>query len=339
MKTLAGRRILFIGIGFYDYEASIVDRLLALGSQVTAFESPPTMLRTGPWAGLLQRLPQVADRLSRRHERAMLAAVGESTYDQALIVKGTNLSLGFLTALRARLPRTEFILYQWDSLTRLPGIEQRLPLFDRVLTFDRQDAEAHDRLQFRPLFFRESAAPQGTPAGAADIDISFVGWLHSDRLKAVRDIEAAARASGLTTYVYLYTGLLTWLRLALRGQARGVHFRTLPYRRLMAINRRSRCVLDLPHAAQSGLTMRAVEALGLGNKLATTGADIVHYDFYAPANVAVCDARHPRIDPAFIATPTAPVLQAVRHRYSLDAWIADVFAAGPDAAVAAGHGS
>lgn len=339
MKTLAGRRILFIGIGFYDYEASIVDRLLALGSQVTAFESPPAVLRTGPWAGLLQRLPRVADRLSRRHERAMLAAVNESHFDQALIVKGTNLSLEFLTALRARLPQTEFILYQWDSLTRLPGIEQRLPLFDRVLTFDRHDAEAHDRLQFRPLFFRESAAPQATPASPCDIDISFVGWLHSDRLRAVRDIETAAQASGLSTYVYLYTGLATWLRLALRGQARGVHFRTLPYRRLMSINRRSRCVLDLPHAAQSGLTMRAVEALGLGNKLATTGADVVHYDFYAPSNVAVLDARDPRIDPTFISTPASAVPEAVRHRYTLDAWIADVFAAERDAVAPAGSRS
>lgn len=325
MKTLAGRRILFIGTGFYDYERSIVDRLIALGSQVAVFESPPRMVGKGPWAGLLQRLPWVSNRLVRLHERAILDRVNGSDYDQVLIIKSTNLAFEFVKTLRAMLPRTELILYLWDSMARLPGIEQRLPLFDRVLTFDRQDAELNARLQFRPLFFRESAAANDAADSPTDIDISFVGWLHSDRLQAVRDIEASARASGLSTYVYLYTGLATWARLALRGQARGVHVRPMSYRTLMSINRRSRCVLDLPHGSQSGLTMRAIEALGSGNKLATSGADIANYDFYAPSNVALINAQQPRIDPSFVSSPKSPVPDTARRRYTLDAWIGDVF--------------
>jgi len=326
MKSLAGRRILFVGIGFYDYERSIVARMRGLGAHVVAFEERPQALLSGPLAGLLQRLPGVAARLVRRHEARMLEAAASERFDQVLVIKSTGLAPDLLRRLRASQPQTEFVLYQWDSLARLPGIAERMPLFDRVLTFDRGDAEADQRLQFRPLFFRDASAGGAEP----DIDISFVGWLHSDRLRLVRELQAAAAASGLRTYVYLYSGVLTWLRLLWRGQARDVHFRPMAHERAMDINRRSRCVLDLPHAAQSGLTMRAIETLGLGRKLITTGADIAHYDFYSPANVCIVAADALQVDPAFVRRPAEEVPPDLRRRYSLDAWIADVAGANTD---------
>ena len=45
VSELAGKRILFIGIGFYDYEASIVARLRQCGAIVQAFFDRPAALR------------------------------------------------------------------------------------------------------------------------------------------------------------------------------------------------------------------------------------------------------------------------------------------------------
>jgi hypothetical protein len=320
--NLAGRRILFVGIGFYDYEGAIADRLRALGAEVRAVAEHHPALRR-PWvAGLARRLPALRDALQRRHERRLLEDASRGAFDQVLVIKGIGLGVEFLRELRRRLPRAELVLYEWDSLARLPGIEERLPLFDRVLTFDRVDAASRPGLRFRPLFYREGADPGRGPA--PDLDVSFVGWLHSDRLAGVRAMEEAARADGLSTFVYLYTGLATWLRLALRGQARGVHWRPIRYREVTAIHLRSRCVLDLPHPAQTGLTMRAIEAVGLGCKLATTSRDVVHYDFYDPASVSVLEPERPRVAPAFLAAPRHPLPPAVREWYSLDAWLRDV---------------
>jgi hypothetical protein len=321
---LDGRRILFIGIGFYDYEQCIVDRLRALGATVLAFENPPRAVGRGLLAGLLKRLPTLSDRLTRWHERSMLRQAIAMQPDQVVVIKSTNLSVDFLRQMRTELSGAEFVLYQWDSMARLAGIAERLPCFDRVLTFDHRDAQQDPALTFRPLFFREWVEASGSSETSCDIDISFVGWLHSDRLKLVREIELAAGKDGLSVYVYLFTGIATWLRLALRGQARGVHVRPMPYERLISINRRSRCVLDLPHPEQSGLTMRAVESLGFGRRLVTTSKDIVKYDFFGPESVALIDAERPRVDPTFLEARTAPVADAIRRRYSLDAWIADV---------------
>jgi hypothetical protein len=322
MSPLSGRHILFIGIGFYDYEDSIVARLRQYGAVVTSFSDRPKFLRHGLIAAFLRRTGINLHSIMEQHEKSMLAACANVMFDHVLVIKGTELSISFLKALREQQSASEFILYQWDSLERLSGIQERLPHFDRILTFDRKDAINFPQMVFRPLFFRESLS--SNPSNPS-IDICFVGWLHSNRLAAVRKMQKDAEALGLTTFVYLYTGLFSWLMLALIGQARDVHFRPLSYKKLMLINMCTGTVLDLPHAAQSGLTMRTIEAIGLGKKLITTARDIINYDFFSNENIHLIESDSINIDPSFISRPAIPIPENVRAKYSLDAWLADIF--------------
>ena len=319
-RNLAGRRILLIGIGFYDYEHSIATRLRERGAAVTVFEDLPIVLREGLLAGLQRHLRWNTEGIVARHERCILAAAREQGFDQVLVIKGIGLRVPFLRALRHALPKAEFVLYQWDSLNRLVGIEERLPFFHRVLSFDRKDTLERPDIEFRPLFFREAPALDLQQ----DIDVSFVGWLHSDRLELIRRMQADARAKGLTTHVYLFTGFFTWLRLALKRNAADVYIRTLPYRDMLRINARSHCVYDLPHAQQTGMTMRTIETIGSARKLITTATDIVNYDFYAAENIQVIQASSPSLDPTFLRTPLTPLPEGVLHRYKLDTWLDDV---------------
>jgi hypothetical protein len=318
LRDLTGRKILLIGIGFYDYEHSIATRLRERGAELTVFQDQPPELQSG-LRRLFLRNP---DAVLARHEQRMLDAAKVQPFDQVLVIKAVGLRLPFLKALRSQLPASEFILYQWDSLTRLDGIEERLPLFDRVLTFDRKDSQTRPEMAFRPLFFR-TIPPSDAPA-TLDIDVAFVGWLHSDRLESARRMQADAKAKGLSTFVYLYTGWLTWLKLVLRGQARDVHPRTLSYARLQTINRRARCIYDLPHALQTGLTMRTIETLGMQKKLITTSQDVVHYDFYNADNVRVVRLPETGLDREFVRSLPTPVDPNILRRYSLDGWLDDV---------------
>lgn len=320
-RPLAGRRVMLVGIGFYDYEAAIAAELRAFGAVVHSTTDMPPTLQGGWRTRLLSRIPPLARAIARRHHERLLRAASATAFDLVIVIKAQDLPMQLIEAVRARLSAATFVLYEWDSLARVPGIEAKLPLFHRKLTFDRHDALARPEFEFRPLFFRPIPP---APHRDRDIDVSFVGWLHSDRLAGVRAVEAQADAEGLTTFVYLYTGFWTWLRLRLKGQSRGVHWRTLPYERVADVARRSRCVLDLPHPAQTGLTMRAVESLGAGSKLATTARDIINYDFFDPANILVLDAAAPKIPTGFIRTPQVPVDAAVLARYSLDTWTRQV---------------
>jgi hypothetical protein len=325
VNGFAGKRILFIGIGFYDYEVSIVERLRRYGATVQSFFDRPAIFRRGLFAPLLRRAGAKGLRLLRRHENRILrSATGPC--DFVLVIKSIDLRPEFLDALRCQLPRAEFILYQWDTLSRLPGIETRFPYFDRILTFDRKDSAARPGLQFRPLFYREN--PNLLDAdynGQRTIDLCFVGLLHSDRLEMIRRLQAHAQSQGISFFVYLYTGVYTSLKLARARNAQNIHFRPLSYRKLMQLNRRTAVILDLPHAAQSGMTMRAIEAVGLGKKLITTASDVVHYDFFSIENVQLLRTDDLRLDRGFICKPPALYPEAIRHRYSLDAWLEDVF--------------
>jgi hypothetical protein len=317
-QDLAGRKILLIGIGFYDYEYSIAARLRERGAELVVFNDQPPELQNA-LRRLFLRDPNA---VLARHEKCMLAAACKQSFNQVLVIKGVGLRMPFLQALRKQLPDSEFILYQWDSLARLDGIEERLPLFNRVLTFDRKDSMNRPEMTFRPLFFRDVKPSIGHVAN--DIDVALVGWLHSDRLELARRMQAEARELGLTTFVYLYTGWLTWLRLLVRGQARNVHPLTLPYRHLLNVHSRARCIYDLPHAQQSGLTMRTIETLGMGKKLLTTAKDVVNYDFYSAGNVRIVQLPETGLDRDFIMATPKPNDPSTLQRYSLDAWLDDV---------------
>lgn len=309
-----------IGIGFYDYEHSIATRLRERGATLVAFQDQPPELQSG----VRRRFQRDPEAVLARYEQQILVAAQAQAFHQVLVIKAVGLRLSFLKTLRERLHDSEFILYQWDSLARLEGIEVRLPFFDRVLTFDRRDAQVRPEMTFRPLFFRD--VPPSTGAEQPDIDVAFVGWLHSDRLKLVRRMQAEAKVLGLTTFVYLYTGWLTWLKLLLRGEVRDVYPRSLTYEQLLRFSRRTRCIYDLPHALQAGLTMRTIETLAIHKKLLTTAQDVVHYDFYNPDNVRVVRLPETGLDRDFIMSTPTPIDPAILRRYSLDAWLDDVLA-------------
>lgn len=325
MTPLAGQRLLLIGIGFYDYEAAIAAEFRSLGAEVWVENEQPPELR-GRLAPLRRRLFPDMARAQRRHLDAMLSRVrAMGRLDHIVVIKGTLLDEPFLHALREAQPDAVLTAYHWDSMARFHDLIRRQALFDRVLTFDHADAAADPRFILRPLFYRPDLAQTGS--AAVTIDLSFVGWLHHDRLKQVDAIRAQARALGLTTFLYLSTGVWTSVRLRLSGDGRDVHPRAQSFDRYVEKSRASRAILDLPHPRQTGLTMRAIESIGAGRKLLTTAADIRAYNFYRPENIRVLDPDDPRIDPAFLAAPSMTLPVELTERYSLRAWALDVVGA------------
>ncbi|MFV0624655.1 hypothetical protein ACBY01_11685 [Sphingomonas sp. ac-8] len=321
MMPVAGQRILLIGIGFYDYEAAIAAEFRALGAEVRVENEQPPELR-GWLAPLRRRVKSDDGAATSRHLHAMrerARTIGK--LDHVVVIKGTRLDEAFLRGLRADNPGVRLTAYHWDSMARFPELLRRQALFDRVLTFDHADAAANPDFVLRPLFFRPELA---VPASATTIDISFVGWLHHDRLRQVEQVRAQADTLRLTSDFYLSTGGWTATKLRLKRRGQGVHSRAQPFDRYVATSLASRGILDLPHPQQTGLTMRAIEAIGAGRKLITTGVDIRRYDFYQPENIAIIDPVVPQLDPAFLGAPMALVDPAIIERYSLRGWALDV---------------
>ncbi|MFE8102963.1 hypothetical protein RBA71_15930 [Brenneria goodwinii] len=327
--SFSGLRVLFIGIGFYDYEKEIVNRIKEQGGDVTALTERPLPLCTRPWGGFLAKFPPIVNFLQSRHEKKILKKVKNEKYDKVLIIKANDCSYLFLKKLRCYLPDSEFIMYQWDSLKRFPGVIDKFKFFDRILSFDRKDVEIYPIIKFRPLFYRvgsdQSVASQRNGGNAYKYDLLFVGLMHSSRLAQVRLLQKQAEDQGLKMHVFLITNIPTWIKLWFKGQSQGVHLKQLFYKDVVVLNNQSKCILDLPHPDQTGLTMRVIESIGFQKKIITTGKDIVNYDFYDSEMIDIIEMDKPAINVQFLMSKIRGYPEEVKEDYSLDKWLDDVF--------------
>jgi hypothetical protein len=326
VRPLAGRRILLVGIGFYDYETAIADEFRRLGAQVQVEDERPPALRNR-LAPLRRKFWAVSDAEHARHLDQIIArAMSNGPFDYVVVIKGELLDAGFVGALRAAQPGARLISYQWDSMERYPELVARQALFDRVLTFDHADHERYPRFLLRPTFFRpEIVAAAKQPAlTVPEVDFCFVGWLHHDRLSQVETLRRQIRDLGMTGFFYLFTGMRTALQQKFVGRGEDVYWRPLSFARYAEQIAASRIIIDLPHPRQSGLTMRALEAVGTGKKMVTTSRDVALYDFYSPEQFLIVNPEDPQIDPAFLASPVPPLPATLVDSYNLRAWALDI---------------
>lgn len=324
MSFLTGKRVLLVAPRFFGYERDIGDELRCQGAVVDwlpdrPFDSPIMIALTKinpnwivPFADLL-------------YER-MLDDYSAAYYDLILVINGQTLSSQTLRRLRQVYPMSQFILYLWDSVVNRPNILKNFPLFDKVFTFDPQDA-ARYQLRLRPLFFGPGFNATEPSARPVRYQISFVGTAHTDRYAVVDRLRAGLHA-GTSAYWYLYLQA-PWVMYYYRctektmRHARVEDFNFIPLGKaeVQSVFLESHSILDIEHPNQVGLTMRTFETIGASKKLVTTNDSIRDYDFYSPNNICVIDRKTPKISEGFFETPFSPLSDAIRNRYSITGWL------------------
>jgi hypothetical protein len=324
VSSLKNKKILFIGIGFYDYEQFIKAELIKQGAEVSYFTERGATRFAGlkeKWYkfwGLDQKI------LYKNHQNDILESINGKKFDYVFVIKGGLLELRFIESLKMKYPSTKFIMYQWDSLNRVDGVHNIIGYFDRVLSFDPKDCAENPNLIFRPLFHREKVIDDNCTANSL-YDISFIGWLHNDRLQFINAFVENLK-NNRKCYVFLYTGVYTYIRHLLKSNVKYLSFKTMKYTKCRSIMLNSNCVLDLPHGLQTGLTMRAVESVGFQKKLITTSKGIVNYDFYCKANVFILNENYNKSElELFINSPYHVLHNDIYKRYQVKSWLNDIF--------------
>lgn len=314
---------------FFGYQRVIAEGLRAQGYTVDLYDERPgnsfvvkTMLR--------YRLP-LHKAVVRRYYDRILEENREKDYDFVLVVKCESIGHEQIEKLRAAYPRARLILYQWDSLRNTPGGLEKLPDYDKVMTFDPADAQAYN-LPLRPLFCMNGIPEKEEPAEYL-YDIAFIGTAHSIRPRVVKQVEAFCREKGYRMFSYFYSPHpLVYLYFKLTNPdyrfitRRDVHFEPLSAAQVREVYRSSRCMLDIEHVRQAGLTPRPVDMLGVRRKLITTNERVKEFDFYRPENYQIIDRDNPVIDEAFLKSDYREVEPEITRRYTLDAFLNDLFA-------------
>lgn len=319
--------ILLIGMNFYDYEDAIVKELRDRGHQVAHFAD-----QGGFFTNHFPFLPdQISERELKRRQRAILQKTEGASFDYVLVIVGRRLLPFFFDELRAANPRARFILYLWDDVKRVQNFDKVKGYYDRILTFDPQDAKTY-HFEFLPLFYRRRYDLENAEGQDFQYDVFSVMNCHSDRERIARAV-AASLKDRKVRFILTDTGK-SMLKRKIKGrkdpqgeQAVEIRFRknAVPQSELYAAMRRSKAILDVQFPSQRGLTMRTFDTLCVGRKLITTNDTIRHYNFYRPSNILIIDRENPRIPEAFLDGPYEKIDDGIVESYSLGRWIDVLF--------------
>lgn len=329
MEMETNKKVLLLCPTFFGYQKVIAEGLRAQGYTVDLYDERPgnsfavkTMLR--------YRLP-LHRQVVRRYYNRILDENRDKDYDYVFVIKCESIDHEQIVKMRAAYPRARFILYLWDSLRNTPGGLEKLPDYDRVMTFDPADAQRYN-LPLRPLFCMNGIPEREEEEVDYQYDIAFIGTAHSIRPRVVKQVEAFCREKGYRMYYYFYSPHpLVYLFFKLTNPdyryitRRDVHFEPLSAAQVREIYRHSRCMLDIEHVRQAGLTPRPVDMLGVRRKLITTNERVKEFDFYRPENYLIIDRERPVIDERFLKSDYREVEPEIVRRYTLDAFLNELF--------------
>lgn len=271
-----------------------------------------------------QRIPQIFDRYISR----VIVENKDKDFDYILICRGEAFTPLTIEHLRKSFPKAKVVLYFWDIL-RCADVRFNIPHADRAMSFDPQDAEENEGLEFRPTFFvKEYKNVQAKPSDKNDV--CFIGTLHSNRHKIIKKIEKSFTDQGLKFYKYLYVPsplvyikdfILKFPYISLSQ----VHFSPISVKDTVKVLNETKAIFDINYTAQKSLSTRAYESMAARRKYITTNPEVLTYDFYNPNNIAVVDLNNIKISKDFIEKPFEEVSEEILYHYSVAGLVDNLF--------------
>jgi len=325
------KKILLFSPQFFGYGEAIADKIRSYGAEVDYYdERPGNDFMT---KALIRIDKSLLNRKIHKYYSNIISSLKADHYDYVLFLNLEAISEKDLLELKKRQPNATFIMYMWDSVKNKKHTASLLPYFDLKHTFDKVDSEnqAYESFNFRPLFFLDEYRNLGKDV-PKEIDLLFVGTVHSDRYQLLMKIRNLCESMGKKTdfFMFFQSKKLFYARKASdktfsNAKMADFQFVSLTKEELIKKLERSKVVLDIQHPSQTGLTMRTIEMIGAEKKIATTNERIKDYDFYSPNNILCLDRDNIKLNTSFFETEYEALDAGVYHSYSVEGWLEDVF--------------
>lgn len=270
---MKSNKIGVIGPAFFSYATAITDSLNRNGS-ATYFDEKHS---NSVLSKLIYRLG--LNTLHRKEKNAyqstILSQIEAKGIRKVLLLNTETLSDEFLKKIMSTGVETYY--YLWDSLRNKPLVEKLLSCVTKVASFDIQDSEKNG-FAYIPLFAERvfSANDQKLVDMIRGTDVSFVGTMHSDRVRVFLELRKLCESNGksLESMLYYHSKLLYTIKclqypmgLSLLNEISTSFYSK---ERIAQSYFSSRVVVDVTHPMQTGLTSRTFEALRAGCLLVTS---------------------------------------------------------------------
>ena len=324
---LKGKKVLLFTSVLFNYHIQIKKAIEDLGAEVHLYDErndPSSMEKI-----LIRKARFLMNHRTNGYYKMMCEKEVDFKPDYVLFVSPEAVTEESLRMLRNTFGKSKFILYMWDSVKnkKVQGI---LKHFDSTFSFDPADCKQYG-MTFRPLFFSQDFEKNDQDE-VYEYDVSFIGTVHSDRAKILWEIKEFCDENQLKYFFYLFIPgkLLYNLRMMTDPYLRKwdksyIHIDSIEKEEVASVSEKTRCIIDINHPEQTGLTMRTIEMLGLNRKLATTNTNITSYDFYRPQNQIVLCRRHLKLSKDMIREKYVNIPDEIYKKYSIQYWAKDIF--------------
>lgn len=324
---LRNKRILFFTVDFFNYQEEICRVLRERGFIVDYFDERPANTF---WVKVLIRINRffLAIYINNYHNK-IIEKTKANNYDYLFLINNEALSGACIEKMKKNNPGIKVILYLWDSLENNKNALKNIKHFDRVQSFDKKDCEKY-YFSFLPLFYVKDYACIAKEKCVQDIDLLFIGTVHSDRFSFLKMIKQQFKDYRVYYYLLFKSVILYYKNrifdISFIGTQRtDFKYKALSKSEIIELYKRTKIVLDIQHPKQTGLTMRTFEVLGAKRKLITTNVGIKEYDFYNENNICVVDRKAVRIPESFLNLPYKDISLEIYERYSINSWIDNIF--------------
>lgn len=331
MILLQGKKVLLFAPKFFGYETAITNKIKEKASECVFYDeraNPSTFdkicIRLNYRTFLIKKIKAFYESIIGKYEN--------NYFDYVIFLNPETITVDLLQRLKKKQSKAKFVLYMWDSFENKPHTKELIPFFDNKLSFNKDEC-AKFGFKFRPLFFiDEYDVDKNPPAeNKTDIDIGFIGTVHSDRYKILKEVETWAIQNGLKkSYYMFFPSKILFYKYKFQNLGKikilkkDFHFNSLNSHQVKEFLERCKVVIDVQHPKQVGLTMRTIEMLGLKKKLITTNQDIKNYDFYNEDNICVIDRKNILINKNIFDTNYNLHSDLYRKNYSLESFVEEI---------------
>jgi len=291
---MINKKIILIAPCYFNYYKLIISALEQRGNIVDFLKDENS--------GLLYNVSRKSSFLTKKYlnlyKKEVVRKLVTGSYDIMIVIGGKTLDSDFWKLIN-KTYNFKKVLYQWDSIRNF-DYREMIDSFDIVKTFDSEDAKELG-IAYLPLFYKR----QSKKTVAEDLDLMFVGIWHSDRIEILHEISNYADANNLKYifkvyhpwYVYFY---MVYIKNNLKKSPFFIHH-PIPPEETISYYDRAKCIVDINHPWQSGMTMRTIETVGKGKKLITTNSFIQTEDFFDPMMIQVIDRKNIKINSDFFS--------------------------------------
>lgn len=308
------------------YGESIKDELTERGALVEGYDERPS--QRAFMKVIIRLFKKKIPMIFLMYIKKIIKENESNQFDYIVILRGEAFTQAAMRLLREKYKNAVFILYLWDIL-QSTNVQEIIPEFDRVLSFDPDDVKNNAGLVFRPTFFMPCYSDVKKSI-KKKYDVVFIGTVHSNRYQTLQEIKTYLDKNQISHFYYIYVpSIIMFIKHrfidGIPIQLNDINFEPLTLPNALQLIAESRCILDLNFTGQKSLSMRAFEAMASKTKYITTNKEIMNYDFYNENNILILDIDNMNIPTEFINTEFKEISADIMNKYSVKSLVSDFF--------------